>query len=288
MTCKDTPIKPLKKGNTDWYIIASFLLFIVFMVGAWVYIFYVEKVALNAVFSDKNLNFAKRFFTRLVYDGKNTPAYLDGPSIINVIKLMLETLHMSIIAIVFSTIGMFMTLAPIMMSVIGQRVSYFQRGVAKIIKGLVHITYLISRAVPELIWAMILIFIFRPGILPGALALGIHNFGILGKLCLEVVENMDMSPLQSVIQSGAGRKQTLVYAVLPIVKDKFISYIIYRWEIILRTTIVVGMVGAGGLGQHFKLHLSWFHYTDVTLILLAYLLLVFLSDKLSENLRKQD
>lgn len=286
MTCKDIQINTHENRSRDWFVIWSVILFLSFMIGAWAYIIYVEEVTFKDVFSQKNLDFASKFLKRLIYDGQNKPAYLQGEEIVKVAGLMIETLKMSVMAIVFSTLGMFITMIPIMVSVIKKSQSPLLEAISKGLTLIIHLAYLISRAVPELIWAMMLIFIFRPGILPGALALGLHNFGILGKLCFEVVENMDHGPLQAIAGSGGDRRQTLIYGVLPLVSPKFISYIIYRWEVILRTTIVVGMVGAGGLGQAFKLHLSWFHYTNITLILMAYLLLVFLSDKLSENLRK--
>jgi phosphonate transport system permease protein len=78
----------------------------------------------------------------------------------------------------------------------------------------------------------------------------------------------------------------LLYGVLPSVFPKFLSFILYRWEVIMRTTIVVGFVGAGGLGQQFKLSMSYFHYSDITLIIFCYLLLVWLADFLSELSRK--
>ncbi len=286
MVCKNDYKQSMVKDRTDSFVGVSIFVFLLMIVGSWGYIFYVDGASLSELFSEKNMTFATRFLKRMVYDGQNTPAYIDGSKIAEVVDLMLETVRMSILAIVFSTLGMLMTLIPIMVSVIKKTPSRLERIIAAGIRLFVHVSYLISRSVPELIWAMILIFIFRPGILPGALALGIHNFGILGKLCFEVVENMDHSPLVGVAQCGANRRQILIYGILPNVMPKFVSYIVYRWEVILRTTIVVGMVGAGGLGQAFKLHLSWFHYTSVTLILIAYLILVFLSDKLSENLRR--
>jgi phosphonate transport system permease protein len=146
--------------------------------------------------------------------------------------------------------------------------------------------YLITRAIPELIWAMLLVFIFKPGLWAGALALGLHNLGILSKLCAEVIESMEQKPLQLLKQSGANKNQLLIYGVIPSVYKRFISYIIYRWEIILRTTIVVGIVGAGGLGYYFKLHFSFFHYTHITLVIIIYLILVRFADYLSHQLNK--
>jgi phosphonate transport system permease protein len=126
-----------------------------------------------------------------------------------------------------------------------------------------------ARAVPELVWAILLVLVMPPGLLAGALALGIHNLGILGKLCSEVVENLDPAPARALRVGGGGPLQLLAYAVLPQALPQFLTFALYRWEVIIRTTIVVGFVGAGGLGREFRLALSFFHYTDVAMILVT-------------------
>ena len=133
---------------------------------------------------------------------------------------------------------------------------------------------------------MLLVFIFAPGIIPGALALAIHNFGILGKLSAEVVEGLDTRPARALRTSGAGWFQVIAYAILPAALPRFITYIFYRWEVIIRTTIVVGLVAAGGLGMEFRIALSHFHYTTVTLLLIWYLLLVLGVDLVSAAMRR--
>ncbi|MEG0772466.1 ABC transporter permease subunit [Clostridium sp.] len=91
---------------------------------------------------------------------------------------------------------------------------------------------------------------------------------------------------RNIASSGGSPVQMLFYGVIPSVMPKFITYILYRGEVILRTTIVVGFVGAGGLGQQFKLSMSYFKYTEISLLLLCYLLLVLLADLMSEASRK--
>ena len=133
---------------------------------------------------------------------------------------------------------------------------------------------------------MMIIFIFKPGLLPGAIALALHNFGILGKLCAEVIEDMDLRPIRNLASSGASRQQILFYGIIPTVMPKFLTYILYRWEVIMRTTIVVGFVGAGGLGMQFKLSMSYFQYSELTLLLICYMILVIIADFVSESARK--
>ena len=149
-----------------------------------------------------------------------------------------------------------------------------------------RVLFVLSRSLPELVWAMLIVFVFSPGILPGALALGLHNVGILGKLSAEVVEGLDPRPIRALRATGAGQFQVLVYGVLPQALPTFVTYLFYRWEVIIRTTIVVGFVAAGGLGTEFRLSMSHFHYTTVTLILIWYLLLVIGVDLATAALRR--
>jgi phosphonate transport system permease protein len=123
-------------------------------------------------------------------------------------------------------------------------------------------------------------------VLPGALALGLHNYGIVGRLTAEVVENLDPAPARALRAAGAGNFQVLVYAILPQALPQFVTYLLYRWEVVIRTTVVVGFLSASGLGREFRLSLSFFHYTEITLIILWYLLLVIGVDLLSAYLRR--
>ena len=146
--------------------------------------------------------------------------------------------------------------------------------------------FVITRGIPELLWALIIVFVFSPGVLAGAIALGIHNAGVLGKLGSEVVEGLDARPLKALRSSGAGRLQILAYGVLPQALPKFMTFLFYRWEVIIRTTIVVGFVAAGGLGLEFRIAMSQFKYSDVTLILMWYLIIVLAVDMAAAYLRR--
>ena len=149
-----------------------------------------------------------------------------------------------------------------------------------------RLTFTFTRSMPELVLAMIIIFFLSPGILPGALALGLHNYGVVGRLSAEVVENLDPAPARALRAAGAGNFQVLLYAILPQALPQFITYLLYRWEVVIRTTVVVGFLSAAGLGREFRLSLSFFHYTEITLIILWYLLLVIGVDLLSGYLRR--
>lgn len=145
---------------------------------------------------------------------------------------------------------------------------------------------LVARAVPEPIWALIFLFVLFPGILPGAIALGLHNFGILGRLMAEVVENLDERPLRSLKALGATRPQVFLYGVLPLTLPRFIAYILYRWEVCIRASVIVGLVGAGGLGRLLTEQLSSFDYKGMLTTIIVFLALTFLVDFISTLVRR--
>src|SRR5919202_2846048 len=145
---------------------------------------------------------------------------------------------------------------------------------------------LFVRAVPEPIWALIFLFVLFPGILPGAIALALHNLGILGRLMAEVTENLDQRPLRSLKALGATAPQVFLYGVLPLTLPRYIAYILYRWEVCIRATVIVGLVGAGGLGRLLTEQLSSFDYKGVLTTLIVFLALTFLVDLISAEVRR--
>lgn len=236
-------------------------------------------------FSYENYNYAKDFLKNLL--GINqSKAYLNISYIKDALLLTYDTLKMSILAIGFASILVFITVFPAAHNVASGALGIGGRWYNKLLFSVIRTIYIFSRAIPELIWAMIIIFIFKPGILPGAIALALHNFGILGKLCAESIEDLKLDPIKNLSTTGANSIEQLFYGIIPSIMKKFITYIIYRWEVILRTTIVVGFVGAGGLGQEFKLSMSFFHYTEVTLLLICYIVLVWFADIVSDKIRE--
>lgn len=145
---------------------------------------------------------------------------------------------------------------------------------------------LFTRAIPAPIWALIFLFVLFPGILPGAIALGIHNLGILGRLMAEVTENLDDRPSRSLNALGASGSQVFLYGILPATMAKFIAYILYRWETCIRATVIVGLVGAGGLGRLLTEQISSFDYPGVVATLVCFICLTFGVDLVSATLRK--
>lgn len=264
----------------------SSLFTLLLIICSWVFITIGENAQLFELLSDKNIEYAKKFFGGLIGLNEKHPAFLDPRSWVAAVKLTLETLEMSIMAIGFATIASFLTVIPAARNIANGNLTLSKKWYNWFLYGLVRIFYIFSRSVPELVWAMMIIFIFKPGLLPGAIALALHNFGILGKLWAEVIEDMDPRPIRNLASAGASKIQIFFYGILPTVLPRFLTYILYRWEVIMRTTIVVGFVGAGGLGLEFKLAMSYFQYTEITLLLLCYMILVIIADFASESTRK--
>jgi len=152
-------------------------------------------------------------------------------------------------------------------------------------RGLVRRILEFCRTVPELVFALIFVVAFGLGPLPGVLALAIHSAGALGKLFAEVVENIDMKPVEGVTAAGATWWQTVHLAVVPQVLSNFASYGLLRFEINVRGASVMGFVGAGGIGQQLIESIRKFYYSDVSALLLFIIVTVMIIDVATERLR---
>lgn len=137
------------------------------------------------------------------------------------------------------------------------------------------------RSIPELVWATLLLISAGLGPFAGTLALACHTLGVLGRLFAEALENAPAGPAEALRQQGVGRVQVLAYASLPQVLPQWLSYTLYRWENNIRAAAVLGVVGAGGLGQLLAFHMGLFHMGKTATILAAMLLMVAAVDALS-------
>lgn len=144
-----------------------------------------------------------------------------------------------------------------------------------------------SRTMPELVFALFFVIAFGLGPMAGVLAIAIHTMGALGKLFAEVVENVDMKPVQGVVSTGGNWLQKIRFAVLPQVLSNFASYALLRFEINVRGAAVLGFVGAGGIGETLISAIRKFYYTDVSALLVLIILTVVIIDTLTEKLRHQ-
>ena len=270
---------------------ASIYGFVALSVVSWVYILAGGDSGLDGLFSGRAWSNAGNFVRQLMgldagLDGAGRPAFLELHRWMETGKLAYQTLLMSVLAISFAGAGALLTFLPGARNVSnGELGGSSSTGLGAFYHAL-RFVFAVTRAVPELVWAMVIVFFLSPGVLPGAVALGLHNYGILGKLSAEVVENMDPGPARALRSSGAGNLQMLAYGIIPQAIPQFLTYLLYRWEVVIRTTVVVGFVSAGGLGREFRLSLSFFQYTDVALIIIWYLVLVLSVDLLSAGLRR--
>ncbi|MDF2607979.1 MAG: phosphonate transporter permease [Bacillales bacterium] len=279
----NTPKQFRKKFN---FVTFSRFIFLILLICPWFYIVIIDDASLKNLFTASNLDFAKMFFMNMFGVGNDTPAFLDSERWKNAILLTYDTVKMGVLAIGITAVTSLLTVLFASKNIANGELSSNKNFLGKPLFYFTRAIYIFIRSVPELVWAMIIVFILKPGIVPGAIALALHNIGILGKLWAEVIEDMDARPIRNLRLSGASYIQMLFYGVIPSVFPQFLSYLFYRAEVIIRTTIVVGLVGAGGLGQEFKLSLSYFDYTNLTLLLICYVVIVLIVDSLSSLSRR--
>ena len=141
------------------------------------------------------------------------------------------------------------------------------------------------RTVPDIVFALIFVVAFGLGALPGVLAIAVHTAGTLGKLFSEVIENIDMGPVEGVASTGASWLSEVRFGALPQVLSSFASYALLRFEINVRGAAVIGFVGAGGIGETLLTAIRKFYYSDVSAILLMLVVCVMAIDFVSETLR---
>jgi phosphonate transport system permease protein len=153
--------------------------------------------------------------------------------------------------------------------------------------GLMRGLLAVVRAVPAPVWALLVLFVLRPGPLAGAVALGLSTAGVLGRLMAETVENLDRRPLRALRALGASELQVLGYGAAPAAAPRFAAVTLYRWEVTIRETVVVGVVGAGGLGVLLQSQLALFDYSGALATLAALVLLTFLVDLTSAAVRRK-
>lgn len=146
---------------------------------------------------------------------------------------------------------------------------------------------ILLRSVPELVWALLFVRAVGLGPTAGVLAIAIAYSGMLGKVYAEIFESVDTRPARALLGGGSSRLAAFAYGILPNAAAEMLSYTVYRWECAIRASAVMGFVGAGGLGQQIDLSLRMFAGGEVFSLLLTFLLLVLLADRLSRFLRER-
>jgi phosphonate transport system permease protein len=144
----------------------------------------------------------------------------------------------------------------------------------------------VLRSVPELIWALVFVRVVGLGPTAGVLAIGLTYGGMLGKVYGEILESGDAHATASLLRNGASRLQAFCYGLLPQNAAELTSYTVYRWECAIRSSAVLGFVGAGGLGQQMDSSMKMFNGGEVATMLIVFVLLVAGADRLSAWLRR--
>lgn len=142
-----------------------------------------------------------------------------------------------------------------------------------------------SRSINSLIWGLLLVTIIGPGVLAGVLAITFRSIGFVAKLLYEAIEEIDTSQVEAITSTGAGGAQTLVYGIWPQILPAFAGTSVFRWDINIRESTVLGLVGAGGIGLQLQASINTVAWQQVTVILLSILCTVIVSEWVSARVR---
>ena len=172
--------------------------------------------------------------------------------------------------------------AALSVSALGGRMGVLPFALRQAVRGLL----IVLRSVPELVWALVFVRVVGLGPTAGVLAIALTYAGMLGKVYGEILESGDTHATTSLLRNGSGRLHAFLYGLLPQNAAEITSYTVYRWECAIRSSAVLGFVGAGGLGQQMDLSMKMFAGAEVATMLIVFMLLVWLADALSAQLRK--
>ncbi len=155
-----------------------------------------------------------------------------------------------------------------------------------IVRQGIRLLLILLRSVPELVWALVFVRVVGLGPTAGVLAIALTYGGMLGKVYGEILESGEVHATESLLRNGCGRLQAFCFGLLPQNAGELISYTVYRWECAIRSSVVLGFVGAGGLGQQLDSSMKMFAGGEVSTMLLVFFGLVALADRTSTWLRK--
>lgn len=144
-----------------------------------------------------------------------------------------------------------------------------------------------TRSVPDLVWALFFVTAVGLGPFPGGLALAVHSIGMLGRLFAETIEHMDMAPIDALALTGARRLQIFTHGIVPTVLPSLLGIGLYRLDENIRSSLVLGFVGAGGIGFQLLTAMNLFQYRQVSLLLIVTFVIVLSAERLSAALRQK-
>lgn len=144
-----------------------------------------------------------------------------------------------------------------------------------------------SRSINSLIWALLLVSILGPGVLAGIIAIALRSIGFIGKLLYEAIEEINPTSVEAIMSTGASRPQVLAWGVFPQVAPTFAGISVFRWDINIRESTVLGLVGAGGMGLKLNAALNTLAWPKVTMILIVIFATVIVSEWITMKLRQK-
>jgi phosphonate transport system permease protein len=235
-----------------------------------------------ALFEDRNLQVFTNFLTQFF------PPNLKVSFLVLIFRATLETLAMATAGIALAMLiaiplGLTITYSLSISRIgpaFGHRISKFARYLARMLM-------LLLRGIPEIVWALLFVRVFGLGPVAGVLAIAITYGGMLAKVYSEILETENTIPARALLMLGSSRINAFLYGLLPSASQELASYTIYRWECAIRASVVMGFVGAGGLGQLMDQSMKMLNGGEVSTILIMFLLLVLLADYISLLIRRQ-
>ena len=156
---------------------------------------------------------------------------------------------------------------------------------ARVVRPLALLLIVASRSINSLIWGLLLVAIIGPGVFAGVIAIALRSIGFVAKLLYEAIEEIDASQVDAITATGASSLQVLDHAVVPQVMPAFAGISVFRWDINIRESTVLGLVGAGGLGLKLQASLNTLAWNQVTMILLVIFATVAISEWISARVR---
>ncbi|WP_083934455.1 phosphonate ABC transporter, permease protein PhnE [Nocardiopsis baichengensis] len=205
------------------------------------------------------------------------PPEVDRPLLASVAQAAVETLQISIAALFFGTI-MGLVLAVLMAGNVG-----FPAWLA----SAASFVAMVFRSVPELLWALVFVAMVGLGPTAGVYAISLHAAGLLAKLVSEQLEAVDPAPVEAMEMTGASKVAVGLLSIIPQARNNIASLILYQWECNIRTSAIVGFVGAGGIGQALVVAMQLFRYQELATLILALLVLVIVVDQISRFFRRR-
>ena len=155
----------------------------------------------------------------------------------------------------------------------------------RLVRPLALLLIVASRSINSLIWALLLVTIIGPGLLAGIIAIGLRSIGFIAKLLYEAIEEIDRSQVEAVTATGASAAQVINYGIVPQILPAFFGIVVFRWDINIRESTILGLVGAGGIGLQLQASLNVLAWPQVTLIFIVILATVVVSEWVSAKVR---